>query len=164
MCDISSGETIVPIPSQDVFDCGGISRGDSEKRLVGRKPGSFLLRISPIEGDHIISRLTAGDRLRVDHLKVDKSEVGDVTFYSLRSGEGRRTILDLVNNHREDFQLFHPVNRPLSAASREAELLQPEEDEESHYVDFNQLLSREESAEEATPEVVDVVTWDLIEE
>ena len=161
MSDLSSSETIVPIPSQDVFDCGGISRDESEKRLAGRKPGSFLLRISPSEGDHIISRLTAGDRLKVDHLKVSQSEVGDVTFYSLMPGQGRRTILDLVNNHREDFQLFHPVNCPFSAASREAELLQPDiaEDEERHYVDFNQLLQqREETAEEASPEEVDVVT------
>ena len=151
MSDISSSETIVPIQSQDVFDCGGISRGDSEKRLAGRKPGSFLLRISPIEGDHIISRLTAGDRLRVDHLKVDKTEVGDVTFYSLKAGEGRRTILDLVNNHREDFQLFHPINCPLSAASREAE---PEtaEDEENHYDYVDQI------DQEVNPEVVVVVT------
>ena len=151
MSDLSLAEAIVPIQSQDEFDLGGISREESETRLADRKPGSFLLRNSPSGGSHIISRITVGDRLKVDHLKVSQSEVGGVTFYSLRLGQGKRTILDLVNNHREDFQLFHPINCPLSAASREAE---PEtaEDEENHYDYVDQI------DQEVNPEVVVVVT------
>ena len=61
MSDLSLAEAIVPIQSQDEFDLGGISREESETRLADRKPGSFLLRNSPSEGSHIISRITVGD-------------------------------------------------------------------------------------------------------
>ena len=105
--EIVEDRRIIPIKHQDDFDLGVVSREVAEEHLSEKKHGTFLLRFSLNKRKHVLSRKLEED---IKHVTVEEVMVGDVKFYSLKPGQGRRSLLLMVENHREDCQLFIPIN------------------------------------------------------
>ena len=105
--EIVEDRRIIPIKHQDDFDLGVVSREVAKELLSEKKHGTFLLRFSLKKRKHVISRKLEED---INHVTVKEVMVGDVKFYSLKPGQGRRSLLLMVENHRLDCQLFTPIN------------------------------------------------------
>ena len=116
--DQTIDERFLPLQNEEDFEVGTMSRETSEKLLAGRVPGTFMLRFSRKRMQPVISRKTEGS---VEHLPVSQSQVAGLNFYTLMMGHGRRSTLDLVNNHREDLSLLYPINSPPAKLSSEEE-------------------------------------------
>ena len=101
---------IIPIKHQGDFHLGVVSQEVAEDILSEKSPGTFLLRFSLKKRMHVISRKLVDDVELVEHVTVEQVKVGDVMFYSLKPGQGRRSLLLLVENHRLDCELFIPIN------------------------------------------------------
>ena len=106
---------IIPIKHQDDFDIGVVSREVAEEILLEKNPGTFLLRFSLKKRMHVISRMLEDDT--IEHITVEQIKVGDVMFYSLKPGQGRRSLLLMVEKHRLDCELFIPINSSLAGAT-----------------------------------------------
>ena len=108
-CEDSPGNTaILPIKTfQEIF-IGTASREESEKLLERSKAGSFHVRWSSTQSRYVISRRLEETS---DHITVNQTTVGDVQYFSIKAGQGRRSLLLLIESHREDHQLLSPVVR-----------------------------------------------------
>ena len=136
---------IIPIKRQDDFDLGVVSREAAEEILSERPHGTFLLRFSLKKRKHVISRKKEED---IDHVTVEQVQVGDVIFYSLKPGQGRRSLLLMVENHRLDCQLLTPINSGFSSAqsSRKSSVVETQHVKEDDYIEYDSDEYEEEQA------------------
>ena len=132
--EIIEDSRIIPIKHQDDFDLGVVDREKAEEILSEKKHGTFLLRFSFKKRKHVISRKKEED---IEHLTVEQVQVGEVMFYSLKPGQGRRSLLLVVENHRLDCQLFIPIN----LGDRGAKLT---DDEKSDFEDNDERMIKED--------------------
>ena len=92
--------------SLDDLYIGPASREESEQLLDKTTVGSFHVRFSKTKEQYVISRRLEGSS---DHITVNWSKVANTGYYSIRPGHGRRSLLELIENHRVDHQLHSPV-------------------------------------------------------
>ena len=147
--EVIEDSRIIPIKHQDDFDLGVVDREKAEEILSEKKHGTFLLRFSFKKRKHVISRKKEED---IEHLTVEQVQVGEVMFYSLKPGQGRRSLLLVVENHRLDCQLFIPINSgdrsvPRSRESSVGELEeQIPEVKEDDYIEYDSDEYEEQQA------------------
>ena len=166
---------IIPIKHQEDFDLGVVSREVAEELLAEKNPGTFMLRFSLKKKMHVISRKLEDD---IEHVTVEQVKVGDVMFYSLKPGQGRRSLLLVVENHRLDCELFIPINSPLATGdcqtvqrSRESSVccedqMEPEKltEPEPLYVEYDDEEEQVESVENNHSLRVTVTNEDSVDE
>ena len=149
--DVVEDSRIIPIQHQEDFDLGVVSREVAEEILSEKIPGTFLLRFSLKKRMHVISRKLLDD---IEHVTVEQVKVGDVMFFSLKPGQGRRSLLLVVENHRLDCELFIPINSALSGEctvqrSRESSVSVEDQvklEPEPEYVEYDDDEYEEERA------------------
>ena len=102
---------------------GDASRQEAARALKGRRPGTFLLRYSTTNYNHMLAVKTfeKEDNKKVHHVEINKIEIHGGEFFYLERGFCAGSVLELICMHRTTHKLYTPIHvQELGVISQES--------------------------------------------